>query len=73
VVSDSIEVQAPRYLNSKETAALLQVSVWTVISWRRRGLGPAYFKFEGIVRYRPDDVEAFRVRCRREGRDRAVV
>lgn len=42
-----------------DLAAELQVSVWTLRSWRRRGYGPAALKMGKRVMYRRSDVASF--------------
>jgi DNA-binding transcriptional MerR regulator len=38
-------------LDSREVAERLQVSPYTIKSWRRKGVGPGYIKIEGRVYY----------------------
>lgn len=57
---------AHRSLDSYGVADLLGVKVGTVRSWRKRGLGPPWYKFEGIVRYRLEDVVVYRDGARQE-------
>ena len=48
------------YLTTKQTAAILQVSVKTLESWRRTQLyGPPYCKLGHLVRYRLSDLVAY--------------
>ena len=48
------------YLTTKQTAAILQVSVKTLESWRRTQLyGPPYCKLGHLVRYRLSDLEGY--------------
>lgn len=55
-------------LTDNEVAALLGASLQTVRNWRWRGEGPRFVKLGGrMVRYRPDDVQAFI-----EGREQAA-
>jgi len=53
------------WLTTAECAKLLGRPMKTVIDWRSRGLGPAYFKC-GRVRYLRADVMAFREATRVE-------
>ena len=47
-------------LTDTEVAALLGASLQTVRNWRWRGEGPRFVKLGGrMVRYKPDDVQAF--------------
>lgn len=41
----------PYLLEAKEAAALLDVSTITLENWRSRGVGPAFFESQGLVRY----------------------
>jgi Helix-turn-helix domain len=66
VVPEGTSSSRRGYLDSYAVADMLDVSVHTVRSWRKRHLGPPYFKFEGVIRYRLDDVVAYRDRGRRE-------
>lgn len=51
---------AGNLLNDVEVAALLGASLQTVRNWRWRGEGPRFVKLGGrMVRYRPEDVQAF--------------
>jgi DNA-binding transcriptional MerR regulator len=47
------------FLTSRDVAAFFQVSVRTVESWRTKGGGPKFFRVEGQVRYRLEDLEAY--------------
>ena len=49
-----------RTLTDVEVAGRLGVSRFTVRSWRLKGLGPRFLKMGRAVRYRPEDVEAFK-------------
>lgn len=41
-----------KYLTEKEVSAIYSITVRTLQSWRRRGVGPPYVKPEGkLVRY----------------------
>lgn len=47
-------------LNERQVASLLQCSVGLVRKWRCYSSGPAFIKLGGrLVRYRPEDVDAF--------------
>ena len=50
---------ASGHLGVRELAALLQVSRRTLDRYRAKGIGPAYEKVNGRVRYRRADVEAW--------------
>lgn len=49
-----------RVLSDTEVAERLGVSPFTVRAWRRKGQGPRFVKFGRAVRYRSEDVEAFK-------------
>lgn len=48
------------WLNTKEVASLLDVSHWTLRSWRRRQQGPPCYRMQGSIRYDRSEVEAWR-------------
>ena len=49
-----------RVLSDTEVADRLGVSPFTVRAWRRKGNGPRFMKMGRAVRYRSEDVEAFK-------------
>ncbi|ADH90161.1 conserved hypothetical protein [Ancylobacter novellus DSM 506] len=49
----------PRYLRTKEAAALLSLSARTLEKHRTYGTGPAYRKLGGRVVYSVDDLQAW--------------
>ena len=51
-------------LTTKQLAVILGVSSRTLDNWRAACRGPAYFRFEGTIRYRMSDVEAWLNGCR---------
>ncbi len=51
-------------LTEIETAQLLGISPRTLQNWRRGGRGPVHVRIGGLVRYTPQDVEAFIARGR---------
>ena len=46
-------------LKPSELAAMLNKSVVTLASWRRRKRGPKWVGVGGDIRYRPEDVEVW--------------
>jgi predicted DNA-binding transcriptional regulator AlpA len=48
-----------RFLNEREVATFLGVSVSTVQRWRLLGMGPRFRKFCSSVRYSLRDLETF--------------
>lgn len=49
-----------RILSDAQVAERLGVSLFTVRAWRYRGMGPRFLKMGRAVRYRSQDVEAFK-------------
>jgi hypothetical protein len=47
-------------LETVHAADELGLSPRTLEGWRRRGEGPAYLKFGRRVKYRPEDIEAYK-------------
>ena len=46
-------------LRTSEVAKILDISKPTLETWRSRGGGPVFVKFNRAVRYRPDDIDKF--------------
>lgn len=46
-------------LTRREAAAQLGVSKATLDRWRARGVGPAFYRIGGSIRYRAEDLHAF--------------
>lgn len=53
------ELEARRLLTPAETAAKLNLSLYTLQNWRSRRFGPRYIKAGRRVMYRVGDVETF--------------
>lgn len=53
-----------RYLTEREVAQRFGLSTQAIQKWRRQDRGPAYFKMEGTVRYRLEDIEAYERKTR---------
>ena len=49
-----------RALSETEVAERLGVSPFTVRAWRHRGHGPRFLKMGRAVRYRPEDIDAYK-------------
>jgi predicted DNA-binding transcriptional regulator AlpA len=52
-----------RFLNDKELATLLRVSIATVRRWRLLGQGPKATKIGALIRYQVSDIEEFLGQC----------
>jgi predicted DNA-binding transcriptional regulator AlpA len=48
-----------RLLNERQVADSCAISVLTLRKWRGEGRGPRYVKIGALVRYRPEDVDAW--------------
>jgi predicted DNA-binding transcriptional regulator AlpA len=48
-----------RLLNERQVADSCSISVLTLRKWRSEGRGPRYVKIGALVRYRPEDVDAW--------------
>ncbi|MXY39682.1 MAG: helix-turn-helix domain-containing protein [Rhodospirillaceae bacterium] len=51
--------QETTYLNTREAAAHLRLSMRTLDRYRVSGDGPVFLKFGGRVRYLPEDLDAW--------------
>lgn len=47
------------FLNEKEAAEVLTVKPATLAYWRMKRKGPAFYKYEGSIRYNKDDLTDF--------------
>ena len=56
-----------RLLNEHEVAESCSISVLTLRKWRSQKRGPQYVKIGALVRYRPDDVDAWIVAQKSSG------
>jgi DNA-binding transcriptional MerR regulator len=52
----NFEKEQNKLWNSKEVSEVLGMSVKTICLWRSKGIGPAYMKVGGAIRYQPKDV-----------------
>lgn len=50
----------PSYMTTRELAAFLGLSAGTLCVWRSQGKGPSYYKVGNAVRYKIDDVKAWK-------------
>ena len=55
--STSIQDSLPRYFNTKQAAAYLNLSHQFLEIARHKGGGPQYVKLAKVVRYRPGDLD----------------
>lgn len=56
-----------RLLNEHEVADSCSISVLTLRKWRSQRRGPQYVKIGALVRYRPEDVDAWIVAQKSSG------
>ena len=56
-----------RLLNEHEVADSCSISVLTLRKWRSQRRGPKYLKIGALVRYRPEDVDAWIVAQKSSG------
>ncbi len=47
------------FIRDTDAQDILLVNRDVIAGWRHRFIGPNYFTFESLVRYRPEDIEAF--------------
>lgn len=50
----------PSYMTTREAADFLGFTAGTLRVWRSQGKGPSYYKVGNAVRYKIDDVEAWK-------------
>jgi len=60
--------QGRNWITTKEVAVLLGISVYTIRSWRHRGVGPPVYRMNSAIRYDQDEVVAWHEACRLEGK-----
>jgi predicted site-specific integrase-resolvase len=58
--SGDVPVRRQDLLETVHAADALGLSPRTLEGWRRRGEGPPYLKIGRRVKYRPEDIEAFK-------------
>ena len=49
-----------QWVTSATIAEELEISPHTLRSWRSRGVGPPYYRLEGVIRYDREEVETWR-------------
>jgi len=47
-------------VKEKEAARILGQTIHVIQDWRKRGVGPSYFKLNTAIRYRQEDLEYYR-------------
>ncbi len=57
-MSTATKILSP-FLNDREVAEMLGVSVATVRRWRLIKQGPRYLKLGGLCKYRPEDLQSW--------------
>lgn len=60
-----------RLLSTAAAADILQVPAGTLRYWRKVGVGPAWLKLEGTIRYDVRDIETYVEQCRHQPSVRA--
>jgi len=60
--------QGRDWITSKEVASLLGISVFTIRSWRHRGVGPPVYRMNSAIRYDREEVLDWHAACRLEGK-----
>ncbi len=55
---------AESFLAEEQAAEILQAKKQTLRAWRHRNKGPAFYKVNGRVLYKREDVEAWIEQCR---------
>lgn len=60
---ENISLNAPG-LDEKKAAEILGARALTLTKWRQRGRGPVYYKLNGAVRYRLEDLQTYLESCR---------
>ena len=54
-----------KFLTQNEVADRLRINERTVEGWRWKGIGPAFHKIGGVVRYSLEDIEQYERSVRR--------
>jgi hypothetical protein len=57
---ETSKVRKAHLLETADVAVELGLSPRTLEGWRRRGEGPPYLKVGRLVKYRPEDIEAYK-------------
>jgi Helix-turn-helix domain len=57
---ETSKVRKAPLLETADVAVELGLSPRTLEGWRRRGEGPPYLKVGRLVKYRPEDIEAYK-------------
>jgi hypothetical protein len=57
---ETSKVRKALLLETADVAVELGLSPRTLEGWRRRGEGPPYLKVGRLVKYRPEDIEAYK-------------
>jgi hypothetical protein len=62
-----MELPSTQLLTETQAAAILGCSPNTLRTWRCQGIGPNFVKVcDRMVRYKPDDIEAFVQSCQED-------
>jgi hypothetical protein len=60
IFEETSKVRKAHLLETADVAVELGLSPRTLEGWRRRGEGPPYLKVGRLVKYRPEDIEAYK-------------
>ncbi len=47
------------WLNTRAAAKYLGIPGGTLARWRQRGTGPPYYRLEGMIGYKPSELDAW--------------
>jgi predicted site-specific integrase-resolvase len=53
----TVQVMSNVFLRPEDLVDSLQVSFQTLTAWRKKGIGPPFYRFGNTFRYTRDDVE----------------
>jgi hypothetical protein len=66
------EPRALKFVDEREAADILDSAVQTLRNWRVTGRGPAFYKFEGAVKYEIGELYDYARSCRRTSTSEAA-
>jgi excisionase family DNA binding protein len=56
--TDTKNIDEPQLLKAEEVAKMLKIAKVTPYQWARRGILP-YYRLEGTIRFKMEDIKAF--------------